>query len=484
MTFPLAKEIQYTINSNTTTLDILLNDYINIKTFGAKGDNSTNDTNAFINAITFAKTNNKKIIIPNGTYILTSGSINFAANNLTIIGEGMPTLKFVGTGRGFVLDTELSNGNVFYNMRVENLMIVGNADISDGFYSRGIVRSIFNNIEVRECYGIAFNILHGVSNTYNLKYSGNVGDPITQPVRGLVLNNNGTGYYTADCTFINTIMEAFSSGAGLYIEDGSGNTFLGGTFEGVNIGLTIASGCRRNKFDSVWMEANITNDAEIGGQLNSFCNCYFGSSGATDSNVEITSGEATTFIGGYVRTANLQSASKNTSFVGVGLDQNLSGTLGITGTGNYKLIGCSKINGTENVSGIMSDIIGEGDTWVPSITQGVNVTRTVNQAEYRKTGNIVNLRCILTSTSGGSSSNALLIGNIPTNILPKLSQVGNTVGIGTLKIAGVYNNVSVRFQSQTQISFIINGATSIYGINPTTAISSSDVIEFSINYEV
>ena len=428
------------------TLQDKMRESVSVKDFGAIGGGVINDTTAFNTAIAFCKLMGKGLKIPDDTYLLTAGAVNFAGQGLAIVGEGKPTLQFTGTGRAFAMDTLLSNGSVFSDMRVENLRIVGGPSITDGFYSRGIVRSVFRNIVVRECSAKAFHILHGVSNQYDsLKYSANEGAQITRPAYGVYITNNGAGYYTADCTFINCISEDFSLGVGCYVHDGSGNVFVGGTFEGCNIGLAIGEGCRRNHFISVWCEVNGTRDIEVNSTANTFDDCYFGSS-SSGPNVEVGTGKGTVFRGGYIRTANLQSASSDTLFIGCGFDQNLSGTLGITGTGTYRVFSATKIDNSGNVVGNMDDKLGtvngltlskgitfpatqvassdantlddyEEGTWTGSLATGTSGTITMNSGlrtgSYIKIGRVVTVSGVFYVDSVSSPVGELSLTGLP-----------------------------------------------------------------------
>lgn len=328
---------------------------VSVVDYGAKPNDGIDDSAAFNKALTYAKATKKALRISGGEWNLTADAVNFAGQHLHIVGDGKPVLKFSGTGRAFVMDTGLGNGSFYQGMTVENLIIVGGPAITDGFYSRGMVRGVFRNIEVREVSGKAFHILHGVSNQYDsLKYS--AGGQVTKAAVGLYVTNNGPGYYTADCTFTNMISEDFP-GVAAVINDGSGNLFMGGTFEGVNIGLSIGPGSRRNHFVNLWFEVNATRDLEVNSTANTFDDNYFGSA-SSGPNIEIATGKGTIFRGGYVRTANLQSTSSDTLFLGIGLDENLGGSLGIKGSGTYKIFGATKIGGTGDVVGQMNDRFG------------------------------------------------------------------------------------------------------------------------------
>lgn len=386
-----------------------LRDEVSVKDFGAVGNGSVNDTTAFSNALSYCKANGRTLIIPDGNYLITAGVLNFAAQGLNIIGAGRPTLTFTGAGVAFNLDTGLGDGAFLEEMRVENLLIVGNPSTTTGFYSRGIVRSTLRNIEVRECTEDAFDIRHGVSNTYDsLRYSAQ--GHTTKALRGMRLRANGAGYYTADCTFMNLVSEDFA-GSGLYIEDGSGNTFVGGTFEGCANGAVILAGCRRNKLSGVWFEGNSSKDLSDDGVANAYDDCYFGSASSSPTAVMGTA-QGAVFKGGYLRTIQLDSTSRDTLFIGVGMDENLSGTLGITGTGTYKSVGMTKVNGTGAVVGQMQDFVGSEGTWTPVDASGAGLTFTGANGYYTKIGKLVFAQGTVTFPATANAS-AASIGGLP-----------------------------------------------------------------------
>ncbi|WP_258831442.1 BppU family phage baseplate upper protein [Peribacillus frigoritolerans] len=63
--------------------------------FGAKGDNTTNDNQAFLNAFAYCKANKKNLHIPAGNYIVDkSWLIDFNSFNMYGDGEGATILKF------------------------------------------------------------------------------------------------------------------------------------------------------------------------------------------------------------------------------------------------------------------------------------------------------------------------------------------------------------------------------------------------------
>jgi hypothetical protein len=78
-------------------LETQLNDIaISVKAFGAKGDGITNDTQAFQDTLTYALQNNKKMLIPNGKYL-----VNFVISNCeNILIEGNGKTNYYGSKNG------------------------------------------------------------------------------------------------------------------------------------------------------------------------------------------------------------------------------------------------------------------------------------------------------------------------------------------------------------------------------------------------
>lgn len=96
--------------------------YVNVKYFGAKGDGTTDDTQAFNNAISYQQSNGGVLLIPYGTYIINSPLI--FSSTVHILGVNMPTLKlktgFTGANASLIY---LNNVN---NVSIINIKIDGN----------------------------------------------------------------------------------------------------------------------------------------------------------------------------------------------------------------------------------------------------------------------------------------------------------------------------------------------------------------------
>jgi len=385
--------------------------------FGASKDNTntTATTTALVAAIAAAAViGNAVVEIPDGSYSITAGT-NLASAGVAIEGMGRPTLNFVGAGVAASFDSG-ANGATVYGMRLQNVIIKGNASTTVGLYSRGMVHMLVRHVEVRECSTIAFRVMHGVDNHYDTCiYSTNSAAQTTKPSVGWALDNNGAGFYTANCTFTNCISEGFT-GTGIQVNDARGNLFVGGAFEGVTgKGMDITSDtCSDNHFVNVWFEANTVNDAVIKGVGNTFTGCRFQS--ATSGNtVDVTTGTGTRFNGGYIRRVDLGASSSNTHFSGARFSDNVS--LGITGTGSYTSVGCTRSNTSDVITAKYADRVGEpGGTWTPALASaggGAQGAVTTAVGTHYRIGNVVQISLNLVVAKGTLGAGAVSITGLP-----------------------------------------------------------------------
>lgn len=348
--------------SSTRTAAEKLSDLLHIRDFGGSPSASAAvNTAALTAAITAAQSLGKGgvLIGPGGVWEFTPGT-NWATRDVAIVGTGKPIISYsTGSGRGFVLDAG-GSGSTVRGMRVENFIIRGNPNITDIFYSRGMVAGKFSDLEAREGSATGFSLNFSVLNTYkNLRVSNDSLGMTTTPTNYFKLDNDGTAGTRTQCnTFINCDASgkgATSTSDGWLLVDSTLNTWLGGTAESCAKGVNIASDeCRLNTFTSFDVEDNQVNDVVVLGTGNVFNNCGFLSL-TSGPNIDVQSGKGTVFNGGYIRLINLSALSRDTSFVGVGIDENLSTTLGIQGAGTYTTVGCTKIGNTGLVTGTQQD---------------------------------------------------------------------------------------------------------------------------------
>lgn len=409
---------------------------------GASGASAAVNTTALQNAITQAVALGKGgvEIGPGGTWALTAGT-NWITRDIAIIGRGKPILDFsAGTGVGFKLDAGGAGANI-RGMVIENFIIKGGASITDIFYSRGCVASQFKNLEAREGTTTGFKILLAVLNTYeDCRVSNDSLAMTTTPATYISLDNDGTvGNHSQENTFINTDCSgkgATSTSTGIALIDATENTFYGGTCESLDKGIDIQNDqCRLNTFVSFDLEDNVTNDAIVKGTGNTFHNTL-SQSACSGNNIDITTGKGTCFLGGgYLRLVNLAAGSSNTSFIGVGLDESLGGTLAIQGTGSYTRFGCSKIGNTGLVTGTWWDVslgaIGASDAAIGVVGEYVETAVaspgvTLTTATSKTVGSVS-----LTAGDWDISGTVTFGGNVATNVTQfrgGSSQTNNTLG--------------------------------------------------------
>lgn len=393
--------------------------------FGATpgtGADAMANARAFRDAIAAAGAGGLPLALDGASYVLhAAGGVNFAHEGLHIKGGG-GTLQFVGRGRGFVIDQGGSDGAFLESMTIEDLVIVGGPKITDGFYSRGIVRSTFRNIEVRAVSGKAFHLRHAVSNHYDcLKYSPSSSDPVTA-IHGLYIDNNGAGFFSANCVFTNAVMEDFP-GVGCHLSDATGMLFNGGTFEGCDTGLIVAQPSDDNLFVKLWAEANHTADVIVSGNRNGFTGGKFFSP-SSEANVHIRNDANGTWFsgGGYIRSVHIGAEARGTSFVQVGIDENRNGTIGFRGSGSFTRVGCTKVDAKNTVVGRYDDVIGpvaaigNGGQWAPILraTRGTISTRAdLTQGSYQKIGKLVFAQCFVYVESVQGVDGELFVDGLP-----------------------------------------------------------------------
>ncbi len=497
------------------TVDAKLKENLHISDFGgAAGASAITNTTALTNAIAQAVVLGKSgvNIGPGGTWALTAGT-NWANRDISIIGIGKPTLDFsAGTGIGFKLDAG-GTGAVIRGMTIENFIIKGGPLITDIFYSRGIVASQFKNLEVREGTATGFSILFAVLNTYtDCRVSNDSLAMTTTPSYYFKLDNNGTaGYRTQANTFINcdaSGIGASSTSEGWRLVDATLNVWMGGTAESLSKGINIVDNqCRLNTWIGFDLEDNQVNDIDLRGTGNVFDNCVSQST-SSGAGISITTGKGTVFKGGYIRWVNLGASSSNTSFLACGIDENLSGTIGIQGSGTYTSIGLTKIDNNGLVVGTLPDrfgIIGNGiqfpaiqvqsadvnnlddyqeGTWIPTlITTGGTITldNTFTAGSYTKIGRLVTVNAYVLVTSV-----SLPTGDLTVNGLPFAVANGN----GFRSAATIYANGLEVTATTSIMGFVLPTEQKIYirkfaaGANTNMAadVKASSSFQISLTY--
>lgn len=468
------------VGAVATTVESALRKNVHIRDFGGSPSASaaTNST-ALSLAITFAQSagNAGVDIGPGGNWAFTAG-VNWATRDIAIVGVGKPTLDFsAGTGKGFVLDAG-GSGLTVRGMRVENFILKGGPNITDIFYSRGMVGSQFSNLEAREGTATGFSLNFSVLNTYkDLRVSNDSLGMTTTPAVYFKLDNDGSVGTRTQCnTFINCDASgkgATSTATGWLLLDATLCTWKGGTSESCAKGIDIAGAeCRLNTFHNFDIEDNQVNDLILGGTSNVFNNCLFLSL-TSGPNISNLTGKGTVFNGGYIRYVRLEAASSDTSFVGVGIDENLSGTIGIKGPGTYTAIGCTKIGPTGLVTGTLQDVLRnpliQGDIQVTG--QYVGMATPAGKPVHKETTNIVNITAAWTPlfnvgfcgfwAARDSTSGGMAFGTCDTGV-PEVTVINNRIP-STVEFSLISGILNARTTAGTATRAIAVTATAIVG---------------------
>lgn len=137
-------------STHVDSLNVLKEQSINVKNFGARGDGVADDTIAIQNAINYATTNGRCIYLPSGTYLITS---TIDIKGCTIIGSPVNYLGDSGTKircktKDFIALRQADNSDLMSGFDIRNIMIY-NARVGIEII-RG-VHSIFEHIYINHC---------------------------------------------------------------------------------------------------------------------------------------------------------------------------------------------------------------------------------------------------------------------------------------------------------------------------------------------
>jgi hypothetical protein len=175
-------------------------------------------------------------------------------------------------------------------------------------------------------------------------------------------------------------------------------------------------------------------------------------------------------------------ATTNATQDGIELQGNSSGSSSRSVTLSPATLTASRTLTLPDVTGVAA-VFTTGDgawtSYTPTLIQNITVSKTVTRAVYCKIGRLVIAQIQLTVTSPGSSSNAILIG-LPVNA----ATTGIMCGTMTISSSGtsVYTHGPALVQS-VSVFGMLSTAGNIYGVNPTTALASGNVIQATLMYE-
>jgi hypothetical protein len=238
------------------------NAVFNVLDFGARR-NGSDDGPAIRRALDAAGAAQGTLLFPPGTYSYEK-SPNFARHDLEILGQGRVTLRHTGSGVGFLVDGWVRQfGRRVWNMRIENLVLEGNAETSVGFLFRSVHHGRFGRLRVTggAPEGEGFRTEFFIAN-YCEGWAVTGSEPVvgTLPGTGITLSSLPApkeNLSTVDCTLVNFIVEGCAR-TGVHLDRAQNNLIRGGTFEDnrSGTGLLLSEMASGNVLDGVFLESN------------------------------------------------------------------------------------------------------------------------------------------------------------------------------------------------------------------------------------
>jgi hypothetical protein len=129
---------------------------------------------------------------------------------------------------------------------------------------------------------------------------------------------------------------------------------------------------------------------------------------------------------------------------------------------------------------------GELLTWTPTVTQGVAVTVTVNEATYRRTGRWIEATAVLTASSAGTASSPIVI-SLPVAAKSAYG-IYSQLGTGAVEFGGGTQPYGAAYWASTT-TFKLGGVTyagsitTYIGTGGSNTIANGNVITVALRYE-
>jgi len=221
---------------------------------------------------------NTEFKFPKGVFqYSTTLSLPYAYIYIHGVGVGT-TLKFTGTGNCIAFDS-ISGIN---SPRIENLCIDGNANATNGIYTNNANYGVCRDVTIRNVSVAGFRSLFGVYWLIQNFYMGsNFGAITTYASAGIYLGLGGSASSTVTAyTIINAnIAECINSG--IDINNGWGNTIIGGAVEANGAqGLYLGANAHDNLVNNLYIEGNSTKAVYVQGTGNNFIGLWCFDAGA------------------------------------------------------------------------------------------------------------------------------------------------------------------------------------------------------------
>jgi hypothetical protein len=394
---------------------------------------------------------------------------NLAVSNLKIYPFGEVVFQHTGTGHAFVADAGAVSGLVYQMEMLGPIIVEGNAN-SDSVLLRALIQCKLD-IEVREMTGTAFDVRFGVLSKYKLASTVNRASMTLVPTKGIVVDGRGAGEFNAVCDF-DLIFEGID-GLGVDFVKCSHATITGTSEGNTGGGVRDRVDCKGNTWQDFYCEENGGVDFMLYGERNHFINPT-ALSWAGGNNVELITAEGTIFEGGFLRTANCQELSKNSTFISVATSDHTS--LGIKGTGTKRIINCVEQDINAVTTAYTQDILGDSAGWLPTLegsaTAG-SATYITQNGDYSVIGDQMTFNINLTiDTLGGATGTAILplpSGYVAAGTSYQSLMVAEVNGV-TLSSTGIYLVARI---------LVGNTAFALISVDPAGSNTSQSVLGFS-----
>lgn len=280
---------------------------VNVKSYGAKGDSVSDDTQAILSALTYAIDNLPcRVYFPKGTYLYTDlGNVGYEGLTIEGVGEKQTILKCISTVPNHnaiylnAFKNDLSTDQFVFKCNLKNLQVQGNTDTDSIIYAQGVVGSKWENVianSANNLTGKAYNFrsVHtSIFTNVNTSLNQGVNNPI--PYKGLLATEGyrggvGAGNSTNN-TFINCYFESVA--IGVHLEKADQQTFISGAPEAcTDTGVIIDSACKWTTFLGTGFEKNTNYEIVDSGRSSQFINIY------ADKTVQLK-GQQSKIQGGY-----------------------------------------------------------------------------------------------------------------------------------------------------------------------------------------
>jgi hypothetical protein len=397
-------------------INLKLAETVNVKDFGATGDNTTDDTTAIQNAINYLGASGGVVYFPVGTYSITSTiTTPSSSNGIALVGSGLRTtfLKWTGGASTMILahngtDNFTMQGFALENTGTGTIAVQLNSvrcNISDVFTNPTVAWSntifstvstiasynykvIFDNVNLfvsaiglaQANYAIKLGSGHSVT-IQNSMFSGFAEQAI---FRDITLNTNAlNGLSITGCRF-----EAFSGIApnpgsinsiGINLQYTQGVSITGCNFEmaGDQIGSDNQYG--------VYIGANVTGCVISGN--------YFSGNGRCNYSIYIAANSAEAIV----------------------ISGNQFSRIVIAGIGSISALSLAQAEIGNNIATDGTAII-VNNTFTPTITIGgasTGITYSTQNARFIRYGKNLTYQVSIDLTSKGALAGAVRIGNLP-----------------------------------------------------------------------